>query len=182
MRSATHSCFLTLNLGRKVMHKLLDISRNAKMQVTAVSGRVFGQFCRKTSSFDNCTKCYWPIVKMWKYKLKRLHTISRKLDYKTALTKKWWKLQAVHLPANMWKLHPVLKTKIEFRAIGHWGQKRSASCLLHFLLATLLLATWPMPQLFQLNDLMQRYSTQQIWPTQFILTQQYMSCKSHPSR
>jgi len=99
---------------------------------------------------------------MWKYKLKRLHTISSKLDYKTTFTKKWWKLQAVHLPAKMWKLHPGLKTKIEFRAIGHWGQKHSASCLLHFLLATLLLATWPMPQaqLFQLNDLMQRYSTQ----------------------
>ena len=59
------------------------------------------------------------------------------------------KLQPVHLPAKMWKLHPGLKTKIKIRAIGHFSQKHSASCLLHFLLATLLQATWPKPQLSQ---------------------------------
>ena len=90
--------------------------------------------------------------------------------------------RGTRFPGSRTLCHPGWKQKNKIRTIGHWGQKHSASCLLHFLLATLLLATWPKPQLFQLKDLMQRYSTQQIWPTQFILTQQHMSCKSHPSR
>ena len=160
MRSAIHSCFLTLNLERKVMHKLLDVSRNAKVQVTAVSygqSRVLGHFCRKTSSFDNCTKCYWPIVKMWKYKLKRLHTISRKLD-----KQRWLKNNENCKQSIFQQKFGNKKLKSGLSATGAKNIQPVAFCTSYW--PPCHMATWPMPQPSQLKDTMQKYSTHQIWP------------------
>ena len=132
-------------------------------------------FAEKHSALTTARSVIGQLWKCENIKLKRLHTISRKLDNKTALTKKRWKLQPVHLPAKMWKLHPGLKTKNKIRAIGHFSQKHSASCLLHFLLATLLPATWPITRLFQWKDIIQKYSTHLIRPWEAV----YCDLKQH---